>query len=179
MRHEIRDRKCSLVDGRQQVPTQHTPSHTPSLSSSWTRRGVLTFDDVIRFYLRKRKEFMASSQDYKLRVPVAPDELVKMRLHQEHDVPTECDMHSQPLLLFRILFFIAMQDSRGEVHLLTAFQASPHLLSSLTPPALLFCRISLSCLVAQRRSNSTASSSRTVSTSEMKIASRSVALFLI
>lgn len=45
-----------------------------------------------------------------------------MRLHHEHDVLTECDMHSQPLLIFRILFFVAMQDSRGEVHLLTAFQ---------------------------------------------------------
>lgn len=106
------------------------------MTSSGLRRGVLTFDDIIRFYLRKRKEFLASSQDYKLRVAVAPEELVKMRLHQEHDVPTECDMHSQPLLLFRILFFIAMQDSRGEVHLLTAFQVAALLFPTRPDPTL-------------------------------------------
>jgi hypothetical protein len=135
----------------------------PSLPLSLTsppplcRRGSLTFDDIINFYLRKRREFLASSEDYKLRIPVTPEELVKMRLHQEHDVVTECDMHSQPLLLFRLLFFIAMQDSRGEVHLLTAFQVPSAPPPHLTSPHLLH-RTCLSSLVGLRRSSSTASS---------------------
>lgn len=86
------------------------------------RRGFLTFDEVMNFYLRKRREFLASGKDYKMRAPVEAEELAKLKLHQHQYVLTECDMHSQPLLLFRILFFVAMQDSRGEIHMLTAFQ---------------------------------------------------------
>jgi hypothetical protein len=82
----------------------------------------LTFDEVMNFYLRKRREFLASGNEYKMRAPVEADESAKMRLHQQQYVLTECDMHSNPLLLFRMLFFVAMQDKRGEVHLLSAFQ---------------------------------------------------------
>jgi hypothetical protein len=32
------------------------------------------------------------------------------------------DLRAQPLLLFRILFFVSMQSTRGEIHLLSAFQ---------------------------------------------------------
>lgn len=90
-------------------------------------------------------------------MPVAPEEMVRMRLHQEHDVVAECDLHSQPLLLFRILFFVAMQDSRGEVHLLTAFQVFELIVPQKTTHVL-FHRISRNFSAAQQKINSIASS---------------------
>mmetsp|Transcript_23047 Transcript_23047/g.33738 ORF Transcript_23047/g.33738 Transcript_23047/m.33738 type:complete len:922 (+) Transcript_23047:83-2848(+) len=86
------------------------------------RRGYLTFEDIMSFYVRKRREFLASGQDYKMRGPVEAEEVAKLKLRHQQYVLTECDMHSQPLLLFRILFFTSMQDSKGEIHLLTGFQ---------------------------------------------------------
>lgn len=65
---------------------------------------------------------MASGNEYKMREQVEAEELAKMKLHQQQYILTECDMHSNPLLLFRMLFFVAMQDKKGEVHLLSAFQ---------------------------------------------------------
>ena len=81
----------------------------------------MTFHEVMMFYLRKRREFLASGDEYKMRAPVEVEELAKLKLHQQQYVLTECNMHSNPLLLYRILFFVAMQDSRGQIHLLSAF----------------------------------------------------------
>ena len=43
---------------------------------------------------------------------------------------TAGDLRSQPLLLFRILFFLAMQNKTGEIHLMSAFQSLCQLFGS-------------------------------------------------
>lgn len=152
------------------------------------RRGKLTFDDVMKFYIRNRDEFSKSGQDFhchkkeskeikdeedlskkviqtgfgafgvenenargrvfdgeedeagssppmrgrKSTRPVSAPSKRRMFSSKPHggQVPndvqeltvTSGDMRSQPLLLFRILFYVAMQDERGELHLLSAFQ---------------------------------------------------------
>jgi hypothetical protein len=157
------------------------------------RRGKLTFDDVMKFYLRNRDEFVRSGQAFdhkeeggegrdgaqeeekskdkviqtgfgafgvenenaKGRVfdggdlacsPQQPPRKRKdPRTHRPHTktkflagpkkpqpgagtggvrelTVTSGDLRSQPLLLFRVLFFVALQDVTGEVHLLSTFQ---------------------------------------------------------
>lgn len=49
---------------------------------------------------------------------------------EEEVTVTSDDFRSQPLLLIRVLFFVAMQDSKGEIHLLSAFQSLSQLFNS-------------------------------------------------
>mmetsp|Transcript_34949 Transcript_34949/g.65218 ORF Transcript_34949/g.65218 Transcript_34949/m.65218 type:complete len:1216 (-) Transcript_34949:699-4346(-) len=147
------------------------------------RRGKLTFDDIMKFYIRNREEFGKSGRDFQQQVEEAKggtekvkddlskpskkviqtgfgafgveNENAKGRVFDgceeeelegssarrrkaktitrpsrptgpakgvQEMVVTSGDLRSQPLLLFRVLFFVAMQDASGELHMMSAFQ---------------------------------------------------------
>lgn len=175
------------------------------------RRGKLTFDDVMKFYIRNREEFLRSGEDFQRHEEKGEQEKVKekektiqagfgafgveneqAKLRAFDGAGTEStegdwgpsspgkrrqerekqkqkhlkqkflerqkrrtssastslggggrgvrgevevtvasdDFRSQPLLLFRVLFFVAMQNSQGEIHLLSAFQSLSQLFNS-------------------------------------------------
>lgn len=81
------------------------------------RRGYITFEEIKNFFLQFRQEFHESGVEFASAKPPALDIC-------EEKLPSmkESNIHAHPLLLFRLLFFAAMQNIDGCVHLLSAYQ---------------------------------------------------------
>lgn len=106
-------------------------------------KGKLIFDDIKYFYFRFREQLLKSGEPYLIKnsnrdsdaasalvytsflKSLQPEENNENRgaaVSSFKEKLSTWDIHLQPLLFIRLLFFASNQDASGSIHLLTSYQ---------------------------------------------------------
>ena len=117
------DLECYFGAFNTRLPIKHLTEILFMLDDS--RRGSLTFEDVMLYFLRVRSNYFSSQQAVSKPLSSSPRAINNNYSDEikERPILDDAQNHSMlPLLLYRLLVFASFQEEDGTVHLLTALQ---------------------------------------------------------